>query len=122
MSYSKLYNPLVCVKDEQYDGPYPGAVCGPMAKFARFVYNQIEPSESLLFSNVTVKNEFGLSEVKYHGQGVTHPRGWLFVLPTRILNVLSYADFPAITDLKYNAAVQDLEVYIIHTHALWMSQ
>ena len=111
VAHSDLYDPSLCQEDVEYFGVVPGAVCQPSASFARLAFNHITPSESLSYTNATVFNTFGTGIVQFHGQGITHIRGWFFLLPTgSVQNIIYFPDFPTITDITYDAQVQDLEV------------
>ena len=109
VSYSPIYNPEWCVESDLWSNSYRGMICSPEAKFVLFAYNRAEPEESLFQQDIYLETVHGGHRVPFSGN-TNARKGWSTVLPTGIMNKISYPEFPGITDVYYNAKFLELEV------------
>lgn len=112
LAYSPIYNPAYCRNSTEWGGRYPAMICDPEAKFGHFGYTRFVPYESLFLQDIYLENEFGGHIRHFSGSTGFIVKGWYAILPTGVLNKISYPDFPGITDIYYNFKLVEMDVSI----------
>ena len=114
VSYSPLYDPELCIDSTRFSKGVRAQLCSPEAKFARIAYNKAVPYETLYQARIEVENPYGTEIIDFVNQASTNSKGWFMILPTGVINKISYPDFPAITDIGYSNNVMDIEVRLFN--------
>ncbi len=85
MAQSALFPPNECVfgADVWSVGTVPGAVCDGSRSYRRLAFNKVQPS-SLKGKDFLFTNTHGTSRVPWREKRLTHPEGYMAVLPMNI--------------------------------------
>ncbi|KAJ8389419.1 hypothetical protein AAFF_G00119570 [Aldrovandia affinis] len=116
---SSLLDPAHCSQDAEWSVGFPGAVCDHTVNFHRLAFNNPSPS-SLRAKDVILTNSQGSSVVPYLKKRMTHPLGWMALLPSSETYNWYFDMADHITNISYNAMFYGFkqEDYIIVNHAL----
>ncbi|XP_040210575.1 fibrocystin-L-like [Rana temporaria] len=116
---SGLLDPSQCSQHSDWSAGFPGSVCNATISFHRLAFNNPSPS-SLFWKDVIISNSFGLTVVPCLSKRLTHPNGWMALLPnTNSLNwYFSNVDF--LTNIAYTATFYGFksEDYVMISHNL----
>lgn len=107
---SSLYNPEWCTESSRFSRKKPAMVCGPDAKFVLFGFHKFEPLESLFMQPIHIENQYGEEDLNFASASTIAREGWFMIIPTGIINKISYPTMPAVTDIYYMAKFLEMEV------------
>uniref|UniRef100_A0A8C5WI58 Fibrocystin-L n=1 Tax=Leptobrachium leishanense TaxID=445787 RepID=A0A8C5WI58_9ANUR len=116
---SGLLDPSQCSKAQNWSIGFPGHVCQPAVTFHRLAFNNPTPT-SLLGKNVIISNSFGASVVPYLAKRLTHPKGWMALLPNANSFNWYFRNAAFITNISYSSTFYGFknEEYIMISHNL----
>ncbi|XP_069813288.1 fibrocystin-L-like isoform X2 [Dendropsophus ebraccatus] len=116
---SGLLDPSQCSQSSDWSAGFPGYVCNSSISFHRLAFNNPTPS-SLLGKDVIISNSFGSSVVPYLVKRLTHPYGWMALLPNADSFNWYFRNTDFITDITYAATFYGFksEDYVLMSHNL----
>ncbi|KAM3929151.1 fibrocystin-L-like [Leptodactylus fuscus] len=114
---SALLDPSQCSQSSDFSAGFPGSVCNASVSFHRLAFNNPTQS-SLLGQDVIISNSFGASHVPYLVQRLTHPNGWMALLPNADSFNWYFYGVDFITNISYSATFYGFksEDYVLISH------
>ncbi|XP_044027924.1 LOW QUALITY PROTEIN: PKHD1 like 1, tandem duplicate 1 [Siniperca chuatsi] len=119
---SPLLDPAHCSQSAEWSVGFPGAVCDHTVNFHRLAFNQPSPT-SLNAKDVILTNSYGTSVVPYLEKRMTHPFGWMAMLPSGQTYNWYFNNMDHITNISYVAKFYGFkpDQYVIINHNLTQS-
>ncbi|PIO36533.1 hypothetical protein AB205_0037790 [Aquarana catesbeiana] len=116
---SGLLDPSQCSQRSDWSAGFPGFVCNSTVSFHRLAFNNPSPS-SLLWKDVIISNSFGLSVVPCLPKRLTHPNGWMALLPNANSFNWYFRNVDFITNISYTSTFYGFksEDYVMISHNL----
>ncbi|XP_063041153.1 fibrocystin-L-like [Engraulis encrasicolus] len=116
---SGLLDPSRCVSGSEWSVGFPGVVCQPGITFHRLSFNKPTPT-SLEGNPAVFSNSFGSSTVLHMKKRMTHPLGWMIMLPSGQTYRWHFAGGAQLTNISYSSAFYGFkpDEYIIINHNL----
>ncbi|XP_077349351.1 fibrocystin-L [Lithobates pipiens] len=116
---SGLLDPSQCSQRSDWSAGFPGFVCNSTVSFHRLAFNNPSPS-SLLWKDVIISNSFGLSVVPCLPKRLTHPYGWMALLPNANSFNWYFRNVDFITNISYTSTFYGFksEDYVMISHNL----
>ncbi|CAK8682961.1 unnamed protein product [Clavelina lepadiformis] len=120
--YSGLVDKTTCPiasGDVYSSGAVPSAICTGGKRFHRFALNNPVPS-SLRGKEMIFVNGHGNATSNYLNNRLTHPSGWMALLPSKEEILIYFEDDEQFTNITYNSKIYDLmeNDYVIVKHKL----
>ncbi|XP_030597029.1 PKHD1 like 1, tandem duplicate 1 [Archocentrus centrarchus] len=114
---SDLLDPAHCFQSAEWSVGFPGAVCDHTVNFHRLAFNNPSPS-SLQAKNVILTNSHGSSRVPYLKKRLTHPFGWMGLLPSGQTYNWYFENVDYITNITYSGKFYGFkpDQYVIINH------
>ncbi|XP_048585401.1 fibrocystin-L isoform X2 [Nematostella vectensis] len=100
-------------------GTVPGSICDLVPRFRRMAWNQPSPS-SLLYKDVFLSNQYGVSSIPWTSHRLTHPDGWMAVVVLEENYNMTWKNAEHISNISYRASFYEFEKtdYFWITHPL----
>ncbi|XP_040210574.1 fibrocystin-L-like [Rana temporaria] len=119
---SGLLDPTQCSQHSDWSAGFPGFVCNSTVSFHRLAFNNPSPS-SLLWKDVIISNSFGLTVVPCLLKRLTHPGGWMALLPNANSFNWYFRNANFITNISYTSTFYGFksEDYVMISHNLTQS-
>ncbi|XP_059206673.1 fibrocystin-L-like isoform X1 [Centropristis striata] len=119
---SALLDPVHCSPNVNWSVGFAGAVCDHTVTFNRLSFNNPSPS-SLRAKDAIFTNEHGTSVVPYLKKRMTHPYGWMALLPSNQEYNWYFDNMDQITNITYDAKFYGFksDQYVIINHNLTQS-
>ncbi|XP_033759106.1 fibrocystin-L-like [Pecten maximus] len=96
-------NPPSCVHKDSFSlGPVNGSVCPLSVTFHRFALNNIVPT-SIMYKSLIIRNMYGEAIYPYMKKRVTHPRGWMGLVPDGLETEFEFENAGHLTNISYTA-------------------
>uniref|UniRef100_A0A3Q3JRM8 Polycystic kidney and hepatic disease 1 (autosomal recessive)-like 1 n=1 Tax=Monopterus albus TaxID=43700 RepID=A0A3Q3JRM8_MONAL len=114
---SPLLDPAHCSQKAEWSVGFPGAVCDHTVNFHRLAFNNPSPS-SLYWKNVMLTNAHGTSVLPCLNKRLTHPYGWMALIPSQQPYNWYFNNVDYVTDISYNAKFYGFkpDQYVIISH------
>ncbi|XP_056378576.1 fibrocystin-L-like isoform X2 [Hyla sarda] len=114
---SGLLDPSQCSQGSDWSAGFPGYICNSSISFHRLAFNNPSPS-SLLGKDVIISNSFGSSVVPYLPKRLTHPKGWMALLPNANSYNWYFSNVDFITNISYASTFYGFksEDYVLISH------
>ncbi|KAM3928399.1 fibrocystin-L-like [Leptodactylus fuscus] len=114
---SGLLDPSQCSQSNDWSAGFPGYVCNASVSFHRLAFNNPAPS-SLVGKDVIISNSFGASHVPFLAKRLTHPNGWMALLPNADSFNWYFNDVNFITNISYTGTFYGFkgEDYVLISH------
>ncbi|XP_075128051.1 fibrocystin-L-like [Leptodactylus fuscus] len=114
---SGLLDPSQCSQSSDWSAGFPGSVCNASVSFHRLAFSNPSPS-SLVGKDVIISNSFGASHVPYLVQRLTHPSGWMALLPNADSFNWYFYGVDFITNISYTGTFYGFksEDYVLISH------
>ena len=89
----------------------PGAVCSPQVKMLRLSWNDVNPIVTYEDKIANITNQYGSTQIQWRKKRLTHPRGYMAILPANNSYSLTYIIEDDIkTDItSYKASIYHLK-------------
>ncbi|CAL8293184.1 unnamed protein product [Merluccius merluccius] len=97
-----LLDPDLCKESPEWSAGVPAALCQDTVSFHRAAFNNPSPS-SLKGKDIVLSNKHGMNIVPYLKKRLTHPLGWMAMLPSGLTYNLYFKDVDQITNISYSA-------------------
>ncbi|XP_040210792.1 fibrocystin-L-like [Rana temporaria] len=116
---SGLLDPSQCSQHSDWSAGFPGFVCNSTVSFHRLAFNNPSPS-SLLWKDVIISNSFGRTVVPCLHLRLTHPDGWMALLPNANSFNWYFSNVNFITNISYTSTFYGFksEDYVMISHNL----
>ncbi|XP_054620387.1 fibrocystin-L-like isoform X2 [Dunckerocampus dactyliophorus] len=117
-----LLDPAHCSESAEWSLGFPAALCDHTVKFHRLALNNPSPS-SLNAKDIILSNSHGSSAVPYLKKRMTHPLGWMAMLPSGDTYTWYFENADHLTNISYKAKFYGFEAdqYVIINHNLTQS-
>ncbi|XP_026156055.1 fibrocystin-L-like [Mastacembelus armatus] len=114
---SPLLDPAHCTQSAEWSVGFPGAVCDHTIDFHRLAFNNPSPS-FLRGKDVILTNAHGSSVVPYLENRLTHPFGWMALLPSRQKYNWYFKNAEYVSNISYSAKFYGFksDQYVIINH------
>ncbi|KAG8537168.1 hypothetical protein GDO81_024971, partial [Engystomops pustulosus] len=100
---SGLLDPSQCSQSSDWSAGFPGYVCNASVSFHRLAFNNPSPS-SLLGKDAIITNSFGSSHIPFLAKRLTHPKGWMALLPNAGSFNWYFNNVDFITNITYSSS------------------
>ncbi|XP_076157842.1 PKHD1 like 1, tandem duplicate 1 [Alosa pseudoharengus] len=119
---SPLLDPSLCTPHDEWSVGFPGLICDPSVHFHRLAFNHPKPT-SLEGNFAVISNGFGASMVPYLKKRMTHPLGWMAMLPSGQTYNWYFNTLEQLTNISYDATFYGFkhDEFIIINHNLTQS-
>ncbi|KAG9478621.1 hypothetical protein GDO78_012332 [Eleutherodactylus coqui] len=116
---SGLLDPSQCRLSSEWSVGFPGYVCNSSISFHRLAFNKPSPS-SLLGKDAIISNSFGSSVVPFLIKRLTHPKGWMALLPNANSFNWYFNNVNFITNISYTSTFYGFksEDFVLISHNL----
>ncbi|XP_056378584.1 fibrocystin-L-like [Hyla sarda] len=116
---SGLLDPSQCSQGSDWSVGFPGYICNSSISFHRLAFNNPSPY-TLYGKDVNISNSFGSSIVPYLTKRLTHPSGWMALLPNANSYNWYFSNVDFITDITYSSTFYGFksEDYVLISHKL----
>ncbi|KAM5157489.1 fibrocystin-L [Mantella aurantiaca] len=116
---SGLLDPSQCSQSSDWSSGFPGSICNSTISFHRLAFNNPSPS-SLLAKDVIISNSYGVSVVPFLTKRLTHPSGWMALLPNDNSFNWYFKNVDFITNISYTSTFYGFksEDYVMISHNL----
>ncbi|XP_075126263.1 fibrocystin-L-like [Leptodactylus fuscus] len=114
---SGLLDPSQCSQNSDWSAGFPGYVCNASVSFHRLAFSN--PALYYYVSrDVIISNSFGASHVPYLVQRLTHPSGWMALLPNADSFNWYFYGAESITNISYTGTFYGFksEDYVLISH------
>nr|XP_061786823.1 fibrocystin-L-like [Nerophis lumbriciformis] len=117
-----LLDPAHCSESAEWSVAFPAVLCDHTVKFHRLALNNPSPS-SLDAKDIILSNSHGSSAVPYLKKRMTHPLGWMAMLPSGDTYNWYFDNADHLTNISYGAKFYGFEPdqYVIINHNLTQS-
>ncbi|XP_025757857.1 PKHD1 like 1, tandem duplicate 1 isoform X2 [Oreochromis niloticus] len=114
---SNLLDPAHCSQSAEWSVGFPGAVCDETVNFHRLAFNNPSPS-SLVAKDVILTNSHGSSRVPFLKKRLTHPFGWMALLPSGQTYNWYFENVDHVTNITYSGKFYSFkrDQYVIVNH------
>uniref|UniRef100_A0A3Q2VVI1 PKHD1 like 1, tandem duplicate 2 n=1 Tax=Haplochromis burtoni TaxID=8153 RepID=A0A3Q2VVI1_HAPBU len=114
---SDLLDPAHCSQSAEWSVGFPAAVCDETVNFHRLAFNNPSPS-SLVAKNVILTNSHGSSRVPFLKKRLTHPFGWMALLPSGQTYNWYFENVDHVTNITYSGKFYSFkrDQYVIVNH------
>uniref|UniRef100_A0A8C5QTU9 Fibrocystin-L n=1 Tax=Leptobrachium leishanense TaxID=445787 RepID=A0A8C5QTU9_9ANUR len=115
---SGLLDPSQCRKENDWSVGFPGCVCNSTISFHRLAFNNLNPYS---WRDAVISNSFGASVVPFLVQRLTHPYGWMALLPDGNSFQWTFPGVEYITNISYAATFYGFknESHVLMSHKFY---
>ncbi|XP_068094022.1 fibrocystin-L-like isoform X1 [Hyperolius riggenbachi] len=116
---SGLLDPSQCSQQSDWSAGFPGYVCNSSVSFHRLAFNNPTPT-SLFGKDVIISNAYGSSVVPFLAKRLTHPSGWMALLPNANSFNWYFSNVDYITNISYTSRFYGFQStdYVMISHNL----
>lgn len=97
-------NPPSCTHFEAFSHGVPASQCPPGTRFLRFSNNNIKPT-SIEYKNMNMTNQYGSSVSNWQKKRMTHPKGWMILLPVGETYTLEFVNAEHMTNMSFDGSM-----------------